>query len=193
MPDLQSATQAPGTEACRADRPCRAPGQRASEHLFGRHFWMLSAGGTLVSALMIGVPTVLVPNSLFVRMTSTSARDYVVWTLATVLLGPLIALSLLYPSISIQETLRHVGSGNWRSAVGGLLAFLSVGCPICNKIVVVLLGVSGALTVFDPLRPYLGLAALTVLSTTLFLRVRALLWGCPLPPASPSTHTATPQ
>ena len=62
-----------------------------------------------------------------------------------------------------------------------LLSLFSVGCPICNKAVVFLLGVSGAMTLFNPLRPFLGVAAVVLLATTLFLRVRTLRVGCTLP------------
>jgi hypothetical protein len=51
---------------------------------------------------------------------------------------------------------------------------LAVGCPICNKIVVLLLGVSGALTIFQPLQPVLALAAMVLLGYALFLRLRAV-------------------
>ena len=37
--------------------------------------------------------------------------------------------------------------------VAQLLAFLAVGCPLCNKVVVLLLGASGALTYFEPIQP----------------------------------------
>ena len=39
------------------------------------------------------------------------------------------------------------------------LSFFSVGCPICNKLVVFLLGIGGAMTFFNPLRPFLGIAS----------------------------------
>ena len=44
--------------------------------------------------------------------------------------------------------------------MGGALTFFAVGCPVCNKLVVLALGFSGALTYFAPLQPALGIAAL---------------------------------
>ncbi len=35
--------------------------------------------------------------------------------------------------------------------------------------------------IFNPLRPFLGLASIVLLSVTLFLRLRALRYGCSLP------------
>jgi len=37
-----------------------------------------------------------------------------------------------------------------------VLATFAIGCPICNKLVVALLGVSGALTCWAPLQPLIG-------------------------------------
>ena len=145
-----------------------------------RRFWILSLLYMLGAAAVIGVPTVLIPTPFFARMTPTSLRDYVIWALSVPLLGPLLALTTLYPVSDVRETLRHIGNGNWRAGVGGTLSLLSVGCPVCNKIVVVVLGVTGAMTLFDPLRPALGVAALGVLAVTLTLRIRAVQRGCSL-------------
>ena len=38
------------------------------------------------------------------------------------------------------------------------------------------------MTIFNPLRPFLGLASIVLLSVTLFLRLRVLRYGCSLPP-----------
>lgn len=62
-----------------------------------------------------------------------------------------------------------------------MLSFFSVGCPVCNKVVVLLLGLGGAMTIFNPLRPFLGLASIVLLGITLFLRVRVVRYGCRLP------------
>ena len=38
------------------------------------------------------------------------------------------------------------------------------------------------MTIFNPLRPLLGLASIVLLGVTLFLRVRVVRYGCRLPP-----------
>lgn len=50
-----------------------------------------------------------------------------------------------------------------------------------------LLGLGGTMTIFNPLRPFLGLASIALLSVTLFLRMRALRYGCRLPAQKSST------
>src|SRR5260370_22840212 len=76
---------------------------------------------------------------------------------------------------------KRCAAGRGRAFGGALLSFFSVGCPICNKVVVLLLGLGGAMTIFNPLRPLLGLASIVLLSVTLFLRVRVVRYGCSLP------------
>ncbi len=150
--------------------------------MFGFRFWSLSVLYTIGSALLLGIPTRLVPTPLFSRMVPTSPQDYVIWTVSALLLGPLLALMTLYPMPSQKAAQgKRSLSGSGRALGGALLSFFSVGCPICNKVVVLLLGLGGAMTIFNPLRPFLGLASIVLLSVTLFLRVRTLRYGCRLP------------
>ena len=55
--------------------------------------------------------------------------------------------------------------------VGGGLAYLAVGCPTCNHIVMLALGATGALAWFAPIQPYLALIALAVLVGAIAHRV----------------------
>ena len=150
--------------------------------LFGFRFWSLAVLYTAGSALLLGIPTKLIPTPLFSRVVPTSPQDYVIWMISALLLGPLLSLMTLYPmpsQIAAQGKRSLLGSG--RAFAGTLLSFFSVGCPVCNKVVVLLLGVGGAMTIFNPLRPYLGLASIVLLGVTLFLRVRVVRYGCRLP------------
>ncbi len=54
----------------------------------------------------------------------------------------------------------------------GFGAFLAIGCPVCNKVALVLLGASGALTIWAPLQPLLGAASLALLAATAAWRFR---------------------
>jgi hypothetical protein len=88
------------------------------------------------------------------------------------------ALATFYPVAPATTTTNRSGGG--RALAGTLLSFFSVGCPICNKLVIFFLGIGGAMTFFNPLRPFLGIASITLLAVTLFLRVRVLHAGCPV-------------
>lgn len=150
--------------------------------MFDFRFWGLSALYTVGSALLLGIPTRLVPTPLFSRVVPTSPQDYVIWIVSALLLGPLLSLMTLYPMLSQKATPEKRSLPNsGRAFAGALLSFFSVGCPVCNKVVVLLLGVGGAMTLFNPLRPLLGLASIALLGVTLFLRVRTLCYGCGLP------------
>ena len=75
--------------------------------------------------------------------------------------------------------------GTTLGAIAGFGAFLAIGCPVCNKIALVLLGTSGALTIFAPIQPLIGAASLALLAGTLAwrLRSRALGGACAVRPA----------
>ncbi len=150
--------------------------------MFGFRFWSLSALYTAGSALLLGIPTRLIPTPLFSRVVPTSPQDYVIWIVSALLLGPLLSLMTLYPMPSKKATPgKRSIAGTGRAFGGALLSFFSVGCPVCNKVVVLLLGLGGAMTIFNPLRPFLGLASIVLLAVTLFLRVRVVRYGCRLP------------
>lgn len=67
--------------------------------------------------------------------------------------------------------------GTMSATVGSVAAFLAIGCPLCNKIALLLLGASGALTIWAPLQPVIGAASLVLLAGTLAWRLRLLEQG----------------
>lgn len=125
----------------------------------GRGFWLEAAIWTLGTGAAIAVPTVLIGNRFFIRMTPVRWYDYAFWIAA----APLVGLILAARRLPARTRCRVEG----RALAGGGLTYLAVGCPICNKIVVALLGVSGALSYFAPLQPVIGLAAVMLLAFTL--------------------------
>lgn len=118
------------------------------------------AGG-VVAALAIGIPTDVVANPWFTRMTPVRTLDVVLLVVTSVLLGLLASTFVARPS----------GEAG-RAAGGGLLTALAVGCPVCNKLVVALLGVTGATTWFAPAQPILGVAGAGLAAWALALRLR---------------------
>lgn len=118
---------------------------------------------TALSALLMGVPTGIVRTSLYHRMTPVLWWNYPVWAVSAVLIGMLAATYV-------------TGTDGVRRApiAGGLLSTFAVGCPVCNKLVVAALGVSGALNVWAPVQPWLGVGSVAMLAVVLRRRIIGL-------------------
>jgi hypothetical protein len=144
---------------------------------FDRRFWVVAAVATLASVTVLGIPTAVIPNPFFIRMTPTEPINVAVLVISAPLMGLLVATYLAPDPRRLAE--RHDAGGTGRASLGGVAAYLAIGCPICNKIIVAVLGVSGALTVFGPLQPIIGLASVALLTATLAWRLRRRIQGCP--------------
>jgi hypothetical protein len=120
------------------------------------------------AAIAMGIPTGVVPSSLYRRMTPVTWWDYPIWAGSALLIGLSVAT---YVRIAPRG---QPAEGTGRTLGGGVLSAFAIGCPICNKIVVALVGVSGALSYWAPLQPFLGLASVGLLAATLALRLRGL-------------------
>ena len=123
-------------------------------------FGIAGAGAAFVA---IAIPAAVWPNPFFVRMTPVRPLDYLFLGITVVAAG-LLAATYARPSEAPAQ----------RGMFGGLLAFLAIGCPVCNKLVVLALGASGALTYFAPLQPILGAASIALLGTALTARLRGI-------------------
>ena len=118
---------------------------------------------TVGYAAVIAIPTAIIPNPFFIRMTAPTVWSWVFWILPALLFGPL-AASYVVPGV------RQTCSLQGKTVAGGILSYLAVGCPICNKIIVAVLGVSGALSYFAPIQPILGALSVALLGYGLWLR-----------------------
>ncbi|KMO73476.1 hypothetical protein MCHLDSM_03822 [Mycolicibacterium chlorophenolicum] len=137
--------------------------------------WMrvgVGLAAALGIAVAIGVPSALLPNSFFVRMTPAPWWSYAAWAVTAVLSGALIATYVHAAS----ATPRAPSRAGFAATLGSMLA---VGCPVCNKLVIAALGVSGALQVWAPLQPVLAVASLTLLGWALWRRLSTLR-SCPV-------------
>ena len=136
--------------------------------MFTPKAWIITALAAAIGLVVIGLPTAIYENLFFVRMTPVRAQDYVIWIVSSVLIG------LIAGSYFVGSSTR----GDGKILSGGVLSVLAVGCPICNKPVVLLLGTAGALNFFEPLQLYIGIASVLLLGWTLLLRATALAGTC---------------
>lgn len=160
----------------------QALGDWGSRQLF------VAAIGALGTALVIGLATVLIPNSIFGRDIPPVWWDYPVWILTSILCGVLIA-TYVDPTPATAddtagtETVLDVGTDRRSSRMGmagGVLAWFAVGCPVCNKIALVALGYSGAMTWFAPVQPLLAVLAIALTGVAIVLRLEGQV-VCRLP------------
>lgn len=142
--------------------------------------WLVAAVGAAVVGLVTGLPTDVVPNPLYQRMTPVLWWDYPVWAATAVLAG--LVTATYVRAVPVERSAAA-------SVSGGLLSFFAIGCPICNKLVVALLGVGGALSFFAPVQPYLAAAGLALLGVSLLVRLREL-GRCAIPLAGEPTASA---
>jgi hypothetical protein len=70
---------------------------------------------------------------------------------------------------------------------GAVVSFFAVGCPVCNKLVLLALGTSGAITWFAPIQGYLALASVALMAVALRARLRGEI-ACALPSAKQSVE-----
>ena len=136
-------------------------------------------------ALLIGYPTVLIPNSVFSREIPVLAWNYPVWIVTSVLAGMLAATYIRPEGRAARRSDGGADGGPEAVAdddgsdtpsklgvAGGILAWFAVGCPVCNKLALLALGYSGAITWFAPVQPYLAAVALLTTAAALLVRLR---------------------
>lgn len=98
--------------------------------------------------LLLGLVSAMVPNPFFSRMTAISSFDWTILVLTSILAGSYIGL---YHFIKNNKNLSITCATS-----GGVLSFLAFACPVCNKLILLVLGFSGAMTYFAPIQPILG-------------------------------------
>jgi uncharacterized membrane protein (DUF485 family) len=148
--------------------------------------WLVAAGSALGYALLIAIPTDLIDTPVFSREVPPTWWSWPALVVSSVLAGLLTATYVAAPSTTdaADEPDSEHGVDLDRSAkggyLGGFLTFFAVGCPVCNKLVLLALGTSGALTWFEPVQPVLSLAAIGVLAWALRARLRGEV-ACAVP------------
>jgi|SRR5690625_2548224 len=160
--------------------------------IWNRRQILVAAGAAVVVALVIGIATVLIPNPVFARDIPPVWWNYPVWLVTSALSGMLVATYVQGQPVAelsgdiptADSTSADRDGGEQRTTrmgmAGGILAWFAVGCPVCNKIALLALGYSGAITWFTPIQPFLALAALILTGVALVWRLRGQV-ACPVP------------
>ncbi|MET9663086.1 hypothetical protein [Streptomyces sp. NPDC006510] len=138
--------------------------------------WAAAGACALLTAVLIGVPTDVVPNPLFSRSVPVQGWNYPALAVTAILAGLVLGTYVRRPAPEMQEP----PLGGRLGSLGGLLSFLAVGCPVCNKAVLLLLGASGALSYWAPLQPLVAFASVALLAEAALRRLSAQA-ACPAP------------
>ncbi len=136
-----------------------------------RRRWLTAILAGLATFAAMGLSTAVIPNPFFGRAIPPTS-----WSLEVLIATSILAGLLMATYVRITGTSRIPVGGNDRPArggmVGGALSFFAIGCPVCNKLVLVALGATGAVKFFAPVQPYLATAGMLLLGWALIVRLR---------------------
>jgi H+/Cl- antiporter ClcA len=135
--------------------------------------WVTAVLAAVVVALLVGLPTDVIPNPVFGRPVPVTWWSYPTLAITAVLGGLLAATYVREPTPTTTAD-----APAKRGGIAGMLAFFAVGCPVCNKIVVLALGTTGAMRWFPPLQHLLAVASIALMAWALRGRLRPT---CPVP------------
>lgn len=124
-----------------------------------RSRWTKGVAVALLAFAGLGTVSALWRNPLFVRMTPAGELE----------IALLAALSLL---LGLYVAVRRPACSNFTAGTGGVLGFLGVACPVCNKLLLLLLGGDLLLTYFEPVRIYVAAAGVAMVATAVMLERR---------------------
>lgn len=134
--------------------------------------WVAAALAALISGALIAVVTAMIDNPVFGRAVPTTWWAWPVLAVSAVLSGLLVATYVREPGRSVDDWVSRPGG------IGGLLTLFAVGCPVCNKLVLIALGSAGAMRWFAPVQPVLAITAVALLIWGLRARLRGEV-SCP--------------
>lgn len=137
-----------------------------------RH-WLVALVVSVLSYVVVALPTDLIDNPVFGREIPPTWWSRPALAISSVLAGLLVATYVGSP-VTQRDPEQRKG---W---VGAVLTFFAVGCPVCNKLVLLALGSAGAITWFQPLQPVLQALAIGLLGYALVTRLRTAQ-ACPVP------------
>lgn len=136
-----------------------------------------------ITLVVVGIPTDVIANPWFGREIPVRWWEYPVLAATAALTAVWFGIQGAAPDDKQQRA----------PAAGVLLAVFAVGCPVCNKLVVAVLGISGALGFWAPIQPILALVSLALLTAAVIYRWRRRPCGTgdPCDPGDPCGTDAT--
>ena len=134
----------------------------------------------MIVILLVGLPTDVIPNPVFGRPVAVTWWSYPVLVVTGMLSGLLAATYVRDDRLTTADELTDVDQRVARAGgFAGLLSFFAVGCPVCNKLVVIALGTVGARRWFEPFQPLLAVGSIVLLAVAFRARLRNAT-SCPV-------------
>jgi len=120
----------------------------------------LARGAAAAAAMFVALGTVaaLWTNPWFMRMTPTGGFEIALLLLQSVLAGVYVGLP-------------RSPCGKRTAGAGAIIGFLGIACPVCNKVLVLLIGSTLLLEYFEPARLYVALAGAVLLAAAVWLKL----------------------
>ena len=145
-----------------------------------RRRWLTALAMTAVGMVVVAVPTDLIDTPVFSREVPPTWWSWPALLASSVLAGLLVTTYVREPGSPDQAPAEEERRSRWWGGAGGMLTFFAVGCPVCNKLVLLALGASGAMTYFEPVQPVLSVLALLLLAWALTRRLQGQV-ACAVP------------
>ncbi|EON23398.1 MULTISPECIES: hypothetical protein [Actinomycetes] len=145
----------------------------AALRLWPARRWLTALAAGAAFVLVVAIPTDLIDTPIFGREVPPTWWSWPSLILSSILAGLLVGSYVAAPARMGDD--RQVQRGGW---VGSALTYFAVGCPVCNKLVLLALGSAGAMTWFEPIQPLLQVAAVVLLAWALRRRLLGEI-SCP--------------
>lgn len=122
---------------------------------------LLILKGSLLAILIFaafGTISALWQNPFFIRMTPTTGFEISLLAIQAILFGIYFSIPTDYCSTKTLST-------------GGVMGFLGVACPVCNKILLYLFGAELLLAYLEPARIYLAAIGTLIVGMALYIKL----------------------
>ena len=137
--------------------------------------WLAAAGAAIAFALVVAIPTDLIDTPVFSREIPPTWWAWPSLIVSSLLGGLLVATYVAASDRPDKPGATATRRGGW---IAASLTYFAVGCPVCNKLVLLALGSAGAITWFEPVQPVLQVLAIALLAWALRKRLLGEL-SCP--------------
>lgn len=128
---------------------------------------------TVLMSLFLGIPTAVIENSIYTRMTPATTLDMFFLIVTSILFGIYTSL-ILY--IIITKKRRTIPA---KQGIGGVIgSFFAISCPLCIQLFVWIFGAAFLMKYYNPLRPFIGILSIGLISSGIYRSSRIIRSKC---------------